>query len=120
MRPRPLPVPMGKGEPHLIHSFIYYNYNPIALNCQLPHYFGSGVLIFFLKNSWESIDKVGYSLYNRIMPKYDSNSKTERNRLIVTLVRTRPDWSLKEIGQFFDPPLSRQRVWLINRRWKEK
>lgn len=47
-----------------------------------------------------------------------SNTKTERNKAIVEMVRNRPDFSLREIGKMFK--VSAQRVWLINKRWKEK
>ena len=52
------------------------------------------------------------------MPKYDSNTKTSRNRDIVETVRKRPDYSLREIGKIFG--ISGARVWLINKKWKEK
>jgi len=52
------------------------------------------------------------------MPKYDSNTKIERNKAIVEMVRRRPDFSLKEIGKIFG--ISGARIWLINKKWKGK
>lgn len=46
--------------------------------------------------------------------KYETNTKTTRNKAIVSLRENSPDLSLKEIGDMFD--ISRQKVSFIIKR----
>lgn len=48
--------------------------------------------------------------------KYETNTKTKRNKAVVEMHREHPELSLKEIGDYFN--ISKQRVSkLIKRNW---
>ena len=50
--------------------------------------------------------------------KYENNTKTSRNKAIVSLRETNPDMSLEEIGEMFN--ITKQRVSIIIKKHQRK